>query len=94
MIQQVEEHLVPALRSRIPPLIEKAAAPSLALGYGATFGAFYAASRPQVQSLQGSIGSSLKRYKLAYTTLSEQSHEEKSTERILSCSYRENVSPF
>jgi hypothetical protein len=53
MIQQVEEHLVPALRRRIPPLIEKAAAHSLALGYGATFGALYAASRPRVQSLLG-----------------------------------------
>jgi uncharacterized membrane protein YagU involved in acid resistance len=42
-----------ALRRRIPPLIEKAAAQSLALGYGATFGALYAASRPQVQSLLG-----------------------------------------
>ena len=53
MIQQVEEHLVPARRRRIPPLVEKAATQSLALGYGATFGALYAASRPQVQSLLG-----------------------------------------
>jgi hypothetical protein len=53
MIQKVEEHIVPALRRRISPPIENIAAQSLALGYGATCGALYAALRPQVQSLLG-----------------------------------------
>jgi hypothetical protein len=53
MIQQVEEHMVPALRKRLPLRIEKGAARSLVLGYGATFGALYAASHPQVQRLLG-----------------------------------------
>jgi hypothetical protein len=51
MIQKAEEQVAPAIRARIPPRVEKAAATSLALGYGATFGALYAASRPEVESV-------------------------------------------
>ena len=49
MVQKAEEQVAPAIRARIPPRVEKAAATSLALGYGATFGALYAASRPEVE---------------------------------------------
>ena len=39
------------LREKIPEPLEKAAAKSLAFGYGTTFGALYATSRPETKSL-------------------------------------------
>jgi hypothetical protein len=51
MVQKAEAQVAPAIRARIPPSVEKAAATSLAFGYGATFGALYAASRPEVESV-------------------------------------------
>ena len=51
MIEKAEEHLPEKLREKIPEQLEKAGAKSLALGYGLTFGALYAASRPETRNL-------------------------------------------
>lgn len=57
ILQQVEEQLPDNLRERIPEQLEKAAAKSLGLGYGTTFGLLYAVSRPEVKNLllEGSL---------------------------------------
>ena len=56
MVEKVEGRLPDKLRKNIPEPLEKAAAGSLAFGYGTTFGAIYGASRPEVKSvlLEGS----------------------------------------
>jgi hypothetical protein len=56
MVEKAEEQLPDALREKIPDQLEKTAAKSLAFGYGTTFGALYAASRPETRNLllQGS----------------------------------------
>jgi hypothetical protein len=51
MVERGEEHLPPSIREKIPREIETAAARSLALGYGITFGALYAAARPKTKNL-------------------------------------------
>ena len=51
MVERAEERLPEKLRGQIPEGLEKVAAKSLALGYGMTFGALYAISRPEVKSL-------------------------------------------
>jgi hypothetical protein len=50
MVQKAEEHLPHKVRQKIPEELEKAAAKSLALGYGTTFGALYAISRPETKN--------------------------------------------
>lgn len=57
MIEKAEEHLPDKVREKLPEELEKAAAKSLGLGYGITFGALYAASRPETKSLllEGSV---------------------------------------
>ncbi len=47
MVEQAEAALPSAVREHVPPLVETAAARSLALGYGLTAGAIYAAVRPR-----------------------------------------------
>jgi hypothetical protein len=51
MVEKAEKLLPERVREKIPERLEKAAAKSLALGYGTTFGALYATSRPKVKSL-------------------------------------------
>src|SRR5215813_12587628 len=51
IVEKAEEQLPDALREKIPAQLEKAAAKSLAFGYGTTFGALYATSRPETRSL-------------------------------------------
>jgi hypothetical protein len=51
MIEKAEEQLPQSVREKIPEELEKAAAKALALGYGTTFGALYAASRPETRNL-------------------------------------------
>jgi hypothetical protein len=51
MIEKAEEQLPQNVREKIPEELEKAAAKALALGYGTTFGALYAASRPETRNL-------------------------------------------
>ena len=51
MVEKAEEQLPAGLREKIPEPLEKAAAKSLAFGYGTTFGALYATSRPETKSL-------------------------------------------
>jgi hypothetical protein len=51
MIEKAEEHLPEKVREKIPEQLEKAGAKSLALGYGITFGALYAACRPETKNL-------------------------------------------
>ena len=51
MIEKVEERLPDNVREKIPEAVEKAAAKSLALGYGTTFGALYATARPETKNL-------------------------------------------
>jgi hypothetical protein len=51
MVEKAEEHLPEKVRQKIPEELEKAAAKSLALGYGTTFGALYAISRPETKNL-------------------------------------------
>lgn len=51
MVEKAEELLPERVREKIPERLEKAAAKSLALGYGTTFGALYATSRPKLKSL-------------------------------------------
>ena len=51
MIEKVEQHLPENVREKIPAQAENAAAKSLAFGYGTTFGALYAASRPETRNL-------------------------------------------
>lgn len=51
MVKKVEEVLPESVAERIPEELETTAAKSLALGYGATFGALYASSRPEVKRL-------------------------------------------
>jgi hypothetical protein len=51
MIEKAEKYLPEKVREKIPEELEKAAAKSLALGYGTTFGALYAASRPETRNL-------------------------------------------
>ena len=51
MVEKAEQHLPETVREKIPEPLEKAAAHSLAFGYGTTFGALYAASRPETKSL-------------------------------------------
>jgi hypothetical protein len=56
MVEKAEEQLSDTLREKVPELLEKAAAKSLAFGYGTTFGALYATSRPETKNplLEGS----------------------------------------
>lgn len=51
MVQAVEKRLPRKLAERVPDAAEHAAAKSLALGYGATFGALYAVARPRPGNL-------------------------------------------
>jgi hypothetical protein len=51
MVEKAEEQLPDTLREKIPEPLEKAAAKSLAFGYGTTFGALYATSRPETKNL-------------------------------------------
>lgn len=51
MIEKAEEQLPARLREKIPEQFERAAAKSLGFGYGTTFGALYATSRPETKSL-------------------------------------------
>ena len=51
MVQAVERRLPRKLAERVPKAAEQAAAKSLALGYGATFGALYAVARPRPANL-------------------------------------------
>lgn len=46
MVEQATEALPMSVRERIPEAAEKAAAGALGMGYGLTFGALYAALRP------------------------------------------------
>ena len=57
MLEQAEQRLPDNLREKIPEQLEKAAAKSLGLGYGTTFGVLFATSRPEVRSvlLEGSL---------------------------------------
>jgi hypothetical protein len=50
MVEKAEKHLPDKVRQKIPEELEKAAAKSLALGYGTTFGALYAISRPETKN--------------------------------------------
>jgi hypothetical protein len=56
MVEQVEKYLPEKVKEKLPEGLESAAAKSLALGYGTTFGALYAASRTETKSviLEGS----------------------------------------
>jgi hypothetical protein len=56
MVEQVEKYLPEKAKEKIPEGLENAAAKSLALAYGTTFGALYAASRAETKSvfLEGS----------------------------------------
>lgn len=47
MVEQAESLLPEGAREKIPDMVETAAAQSLAMGYGATFGVLYAALRPR-----------------------------------------------
>src|SRR5690349_15539502 len=47
MVEQAEEALPDAVRQRIPDAVEHTASKALGVGYGMTFGAVYAALRPQ-----------------------------------------------
>src|SRR5262245_35937795 len=51
MVEKAESYLPEKMRDKIPAALEKTAAKSLALGYGTTFGALYAASRPETRNL-------------------------------------------
>jgi hypothetical protein len=51
MVEEAEQRFPDKLREKIPPSLEKAAAKSLALGYGTTFGLLYATSRPEVKNM-------------------------------------------
>lgn len=51
MVEKAEERLPEKVRQKVPAPLEKAAAKSLALGYGTTFGALYAISRPETRNL-------------------------------------------
>lgn len=51
MVEKAHEHLPEKVRKKIPEELDKAAAQSLAFGYGTTFGALYATSRPETKSL-------------------------------------------
>jgi hypothetical protein len=51
LIELTENLLPERVREKIPKELEKAAAKSLALGYGTTFGALFAGFRPQTRSL-------------------------------------------
>jgi hypothetical protein len=51
MVEKIEEQLPDNLHEKIPEQLEKAAAKTLAFGYGTTFGALYATSRPETKSL-------------------------------------------
>ena len=51
MIEKAENLLPEKVRGKIPEELEKAAARSLALGYGTIFGALYAGSRPETRNL-------------------------------------------
>jgi hypothetical protein len=51
MVEKAEERLPEAAREKIPERLEKAAAQSLAFGYGTTFGALYGAARSETKSL-------------------------------------------
>jgi hypothetical protein len=57
ILAEVERRLPDNLRAKIPEPLETAAAKTLALGYGTTFGALYATSRPEVKNmlLEGSL---------------------------------------
>jgi hypothetical protein len=57
MVEKAEKNLPETVRGKIPERLEKVAAKFLALGYGTTFGALYAASRPETKSLllEGSV---------------------------------------
>ncbi len=46
MVEQVEQSLPAAMRERVPAIVETAASKSMAVGYGLTAGALYAALRP------------------------------------------------
>ena len=49
MVQQVEQALPPETSARVPPVVETAAAKSLALGYGLTAGVLYTMVRPEAE---------------------------------------------
>jgi len=51
MVKKAEEQLPDKMREQIPEQLEKAAAKTLAFGYGTAFGALYATSRPETKSL-------------------------------------------
>lgn len=51
MVEKAETLLPESVRERIPDALETAASQALAAGYGVTFGALYAALRPQSESL-------------------------------------------
>jgi hypothetical protein len=51
MIEKAQRYLPEKLREKIPEELENMAAKSLAFGYGSTFGALYAASRPETRNL-------------------------------------------
>jgi pimeloyl-ACP methyl ester carboxylesterase len=57
MVRKAGELLPEKVGEKIPEELETAAAKLLGLGYGATFGALYASSRPEVQKLllEGSV---------------------------------------
>ena len=51
VVKKAEEQLPDKMREQIPEQLEKAAAKTLAFGYGTAFGALYATSRPETKSL-------------------------------------------
>jgi hypothetical protein len=51
MVEKAEQQLLDTLREKVPEQLEKAAAKSLAFGYGTTFGALYATSRSETKNL-------------------------------------------
>jgi len=51
MVKKAEEQLPDKMREQISEQLEKAAAKTLAFGYGTAFGALYATSRPETKSL-------------------------------------------
>jgi len=56
MVEKAQRHLPERVREKIPEPLGKAAAKSLAFGYGTAFGALYGTSRPQPKNvlLEGS----------------------------------------
>ena len=51
MVEKAEEVLPPQTRAHVPETAEKIAAQALGVGYGLTFGALYAATRPDSETV-------------------------------------------